>query len=73
MPVFIRSFLRENIAQGHLITILQPLKGSYKEGGDSFFTRSDVEKTRGNRYKLHQERLHLVRRKTFFIVRTVNH
>lgn len=35
------------------------LKGSYKEGEDSLFTRSHVEKSRGNGYKLHREKFHL--------------
>ena len=32
------------------------LKRCYKEDGGSLFTRSHMEKTRGNGYKLHQER-----------------
>ena len=38
---------------GDLITVFQCLKGSYKEDGDSLFTRSHMEKTRGNGYKWH--------------------
>ena len=42
--------------RGGLITVFQYLKGGYKEDGGSLFTRSHMEKTRGNGYKLHQER-----------------
>ena len=49
------------------------LKGSYKEGEDSLFTRSHMEKSRGNGYNLHRERFHLSVRKKFFTVRTVIH
>ena len=35
-----------------LITMLQYLKGGYKEDGDSLFTRSHMEKMRGNGYRL---------------------
>jgi len=38
-------------SQGDLITVLQYLKGSYREDGGSLFTRSHM-KTRGNEYKL---------------------
>jgi len=38
--------------RGHFITIFQYLKSGYKEDGDTYFTRSHMEKTRGNRYKL---------------------
>ncbi|PKU28010.1 glycerol kinase [Limosa lapponica baueri] len=38
--------------QGDLITVFQYLKGSYKEDRGSLFTRSHMEKTRGNRYVL---------------------
>ena len=35
--------------------------------------RSHTEKTRGNGYKLHQERFHLDIRKKFFTVGIINH
>jgi len=38
--------------RGDLITMFQYLKGGYKEDGDSVFTRSHMDKTRGNGYKL---------------------
>ncbi|KAK4814529.1 hypothetical protein QYF61_021630 [Mycteria americana] len=62
----------EEKAQENLITVFQYLKGSYKEDGGSFFTRSHMEKTRGNRYKFHQERFHLDIRKKFFYCE-INH
>ncbi|KAK4829004.1 hypothetical protein QYF61_001760 [Mycteria americana] len=46
-----------------LITVLQYLKGSYKEDGGSLLTRSHMEKTRGSGYKLHWESRH---KKEFF-------
>jgi len=49
----------EEKAQGDLITIFQYLRGSYKEDGESVFTRRHTEKTRGNGYRSHQERFHL--------------
>ena len=42
-----------------LITISQYLKGGYKEVGDSQCTRTQMEKTRRNGYKLHLKRFHL--------------
>ncbi|KAK4823835.1 hypothetical protein QYF61_007084 [Mycteria americana] len=38
--------------RGDLITVFQYLKDGYKEDGDSLFTRSHMEKTRGKGYKL---------------------
>ena len=38
--------------RGERIAVFQYLKGGYKEGGDSEFTRSHTEKMRGNGYKL---------------------
>ena len=40
--------------KGDLITMFQYLKGGFKEDGDFLFTRSHMEKTRGNGYKLLQ-------------------
>ncbi|KAK4829880.1 hypothetical protein QYF61_007272 [Mycteria americana] len=65
--------LEKRRLRGDLITVFQYLKGSYKEDRGFLFTRSHMEKTRGNRYKLHQERFHLDRRKKFFTLRTINH
>jgi len=34
------------------MTVFHYLKGGYKEDGDSLFTRSHMEKMRGNEWKL---------------------
>ena len=44
--------LEKRRLRGDLITMFQYLKGGYKEGGDSLFTRSHMEKMRDNGYKL---------------------
>ncbi|GAB0196369.1 hypothetical protein GRJ2_002102200 [Grus japonensis] len=49
-----------------LITVFQYLTGIYREDRGSVFTKKHMEKTRSNRYKLHQERFHLDIRKNFF-------
>ena len=38
--------------RGDLITMIQYLKGGYKEDGDSLSTRNHMEKMRGNGYRL---------------------
>ncbi|GAB0182117.1 hypothetical protein GRJ2_000677000 [Grus japonensis] len=63
----------ENLSYEERFTVFQYLKGNYKEDGGSLFMRSYMEKTRGNRYKLHWERFHLDIRKKFFTVRTIIH
>ena len=65
--------LEKRRLRGDLITTYQYLRGSYKEDGDSLFTRSPMEKTRGNGYKLLLGRFRLDTRGKFFTVRTVNH
>ena len=54
--------LEKRRLRGDLITVLQYLKGSYKEDGGPPFSRSHMGQTRDNRYKLHQKRFHLDRR-----------
>ncbi|KAK4832290.1 hypothetical protein QYF61_021689 [Mycteria americana] len=44
--------LEKRRLRGDLIIMFQYLKAGYKEDGDSLFTRSHMEKTRGNGYKL---------------------
>lgn len=53
--------------------MFQYLKGGYKEDGDFLFTRSHMEKTRGNRYKLLLRRFQLDMREQFFAMRTISH
>lgn len=53
--------------------IFRYLKSGYKENRGSLFTRNHMEKTRGNRYKLHQARFRLDIRIIFFTVRKSNH
>ncbi|KAK4827888.1 hypothetical protein QYF61_022311 [Mycteria americana] len=53
--------------------MFQYLKGGYKEDGDSLFTRSHMEKTRGNRYKLLPGRFQLDTRGKLFTMRTISH
>ncbi|KAK4810664.1 LOW QUALITY PROTEIN: hypothetical protein QYF61_007464 [Mycteria americana] len=65
--------LEKRRLRGDLITMFRYLKGGYKEDGDSLFTRSDMEKTRGNGYKLLLGRFRLDTREQFFIMRTISH
>jgi len=46
--------------------MFQYLKGGYKEDGDSLFTRSHMQKTRANGYKLILERFQWDTRGKFF-------
>ncbi|KAK4812701.1 hypothetical protein QYF61_013726 [Mycteria americana] len=66
-------FSLEKRLRGHLIIVFQYLKGGYKKDGDSLFTRSHVEKTRSNGYKLLLGRFQLDTRGQFFTVRTTSH
>ena len=43
--------LEKRRLSGDVITMFQYLKGGYKEDEDSLFTRSHMEKMRGNGYK----------------------
>ncbi|PKU37620.1 hypothetical protein llap_12074 [Limosa lapponica baueri] len=63
--------LEERRLRGDDITRFQYLKGGYKKDGDSLFTRSHMEKTRGNGYKLLLRRFSLDTRGKFFTVRTI--
>ena len=44
--------LEKRRLRGDLLTMFQYLKSGYKEDGDCLFTRSHMEKMRGNGYKL---------------------
>ncbi|PKU49642.1 hypothetical protein llap_26 [Limosa lapponica baueri] len=64
--------LEKRRLRGDLITMFQYLKGGYREG-DCLFTRSHMEKTRGNRYKLLLGTFQLDTRGKFFTMRTISH
>lgn len=51
---------------GDLITMFQYLKSGYKEDGDSLFTRSYMENTSGNGYKLILERFQVDTKTVFY-------
>ncbi|KAK4830472.1 hypothetical protein QYF61_011196 [Mycteria americana] len=65
--------LEKRRLKGDLITMFQYLKGGYKANGDSLFTRSHMEKMRGNGYKLLLGRFQLDTRGKFFTMRTISH
>jgi len=52
---------------------VETIKESYKEAGDSLFTRSHMEKTRGNGCKLLLGKSRLDTRGSFFTMRTISH
>ncbi|KAK4815516.1 hypothetical protein QYF61_003074 [Mycteria americana] len=63
----------EDESQGRTSSQFSSTSRVSKEHRGSLFTRSHMEKTRGNGCKLHQERFHLNIRKKFFAVKTVIH
>ena len=65
--------LEKRRLSGDGITMFQYLKGGYEEDGDSLFTRSRTEKTRGNGCKWLLRRLRLDARGKFFTMRTISH
>ncbi|KAK4825406.1 LOW QUALITY PROTEIN: hypothetical protein QYF61_027172 [Mycteria americana] len=67
------SSLEKRRLKGDLITMFQYLKGGYKEDRDSLFTRSHMEKTRGNGYKSLLGRFQLDARRKFFTMRKISH
>jgi len=56
-----------------IIVAFQHLKGAYKQEGERLFTRVDSDRTRGNGFKLRQERFRLYIRRKFFTQRVVTH
>ncbi|PKU44430.1 hypothetical protein llap_5262 [Limosa lapponica baueri] len=56
-----------------LIAAFQYLKGAYRRGGERFFMREWNDRTRGNSFKLTENRFRLDILKKFFTVRVVRH
>ena len=56
---------------GDLIAAFQYLNGAYKKDGDRFFSRACCDRTRGNSFKLKEDRFRLDIRKKFFTMRVV--
>jgi len=54
---------------GDITAAFQYLKGVYKKEVDSLFTRSDIDRIKGNGFKLKEERFRLVVRKKIFTQR----
>ena len=51
--------LEQRRLQGHLIAAFQYLKGAYKKAGEGLFTRACRCRTRGNGFKLKEDRFAL--------------
>jgi len=65
--------LEKRRLRGHLIAAFQYLKGTYKKAGEAVFTRAYSDRTRGNGFKLKEDRFTLHKRKKSFTVRILRH
>ena len=64
------SLVRRRL-RGDLFAAFQYLKGAYKQEGSKLFERVDNSRTRGNGFKLKEERFSLDVRRKFFTRRVV--
>ena len=58
---------------GDLIAIFQYQKGAYGQAGEELLLRTGSNSTRGNGFKLEEDRFRLDIRKKFFTVKVVEH
>ncbi|KFP78858.1 hypothetical protein N311_12553, partial [Apaloderma vittatum] len=61
--------LEKRRLQAELITAFQYLKRTYRKAGEGLFTRVSTDRTRGNGFKLKENRFRLDLRKKFFSMR----
>jgi len=65
--------LEKRTLQGDFIAVVQYLKRTYKKAGEGLFTRVWSDRTRGNSFKLKEDRFRLDTRTKFFTLRMVRH